>query len=120
MAKLMDFALEQKPFLPWPVASIMEQESIANANINEKIFKDIITEPHDYNFKQALTQIKAPTLIMWGRADRVIAVDNADVFQSLIPGAKKVIFEGVGHAPMIEIPKESAKVFIDFIKQADH
>jgi pimeloyl-ACP methyl ester carboxylesterase len=117
MDKLMNFALEKKPFLPWPVESVMEQKSIANAAINDKIFKDITTEPHKYDFKKALTEIKAPTLIMWGRQDRAIAVANADVFQRLIPNSKKVIFDGVGHAAMIEIPEKSAQVFVNFIKQ---
>jgi pimeloyl-ACP methyl ester carboxylesterase len=117
MEKLMNFALVKKPFLPWPVESVMEKKSIANAAINDKIFKDITTEPHKYDFKKELTEIKAPTLIMWGREDRAIAVKNADVFQQLIPNSKKVIFDGVGHAAMIEIPEKSAQVFLNFIKQ---
>ncbi len=118
MDRLMDFALEKRPFIPWPVTSVMEEKSIANATINDKIFKDIVVNHHDYDFKAALSNIKAPTLILWGKQDRAISVENAEIFEQLIPTSKKVLFDGVGHAPMIEIPEESAKIFVAFIQEA--
>jgi len=36
------------------------------------------------------------------------------VFERLIPGSKKIILEGIGHAPMIEVPKLSADLLVEF------
>ena len=57
----------------------------------------------------------APTLILWGREDRVLNPDNASIFQQLIPAARLVLLDGIGHAPMIEAPDETARLCRTFI-----
>ena len=112
--RLMEFGLEEKPFIPWPITEILAQQALANKEINHKIFNDIKSE-NGTAFKQKLTTIKAPTLILWGTEDRVINVDNSALFEKLIPNAQKIIFEDIGHAPMIEIPEKSANHVKTFI-----
>lgn len=108
--RLMDFALERKPFIPWPITSVLAEQAVANESINARIFADIRETPTPENaFKEALTRIQAPTLILWGRQDRVIHADNAAVFDQLIPRSEVTVFDEVGHAPMIEIPEETAQ-----------
>ena len=54
-----------------------------------------------------LALISAPTLILWGRADRVIPVEQAWLLHQAIKGSKLVIYEGVGHAPQEEAAAQS-------------
>lgn len=112
--KLMDFAMEQKPYLPWPVTSVLAERAVENQNIYKKIFADIHVN-RGFEFEDAIQKITAPTLIFWGAKDRIISVNNATLFQQLIPGSQKVVFEDVGHAPMIEIPKKSADLYLEFL-----
>jgi pimeloyl-ACP methyl ester carboxylesterase len=56
-----------------------------------------------------------PTLIMWGKEDRILDVSAAAAFKKLIPQATVHIFPEVGHLPMVEIPDESAKVYQEFL-----
>lgn len=90
-----------------------ETRIVKNKPINDKIFQDIRGE-HNYVFKDELLKIKAPALILWGDKDRIINVKNADIFKRLIPHSRKMILEGIGHAPMIEIPEETARICQDF------
>ena len=53
--------------------------------------------------------IKAPTLIMWGSKDAWVSVKNAAAFENDLPRSKTVIYEGVGHIPMEEIPGKSVR-----------
>lgn len=107
--RLMDFAMEKKPFIPWPITSVLAERAVKNKSINDKIFQDIRGE-HNYIFKDELQKIKAPTLILWGDKDRIINVQNAEIFAHLIPDSRKIILEGIGHAPMIEVPEETARI----------
>ncbi|MFL1467967.1 alpha/beta fold hydrolase [Marinobacter sp. DUT-3] len=116
--RLMDFALEKKPFAPWPILDVMEQKAIANREVNEVIFAAIRDTGYEPDFRNAITQIRAPVLVVWGKEDRVINYRNADVFVERIPNARKVLLEGVGHAPMIEVPEESARLFREFIQSS--
>jgi len=55
-----------------------------------------------------LSVLDQPTLIMWGAEDSLIPVSVADQFEAILPTNRKVVYEGVGHIPMEEIPDKSA------------
>ncbi|MDK8462966.1 alpha/beta fold hydrolase [Marinobacter sp. SS13-12] len=113
--RLIDFALEKKPFVPWPIYEVMEERAIANRDVNQVIFAAIRDSGYEPDFRTAITRIDVPVLVIWGMEDRVINYRNADVFVEQIPDARKVLLEGVGHAPMVEVPEESAQLFREFL-----
>lgn len=115
--RLIDFVMERKPFAPWPIYDVMEEKAIANREINEVIFAAIRDSGSEQDFRQAIARIEAPVLVVWGLEDRVINYRNADVFVEQIPDARKVLLEGVGHAPMVEVPEESAQLFREFLAE---
>jgi pimeloyl-ACP methyl ester carboxylesterase len=53
-------------------------------------------------------RLPIPTLILWGAEDKLIPVSSAAWFKQQIPDAKVVIYPGVGHLMMEEIPDRSA------------
>ena len=65
-------------------------------------FVDAMQAILDYDFRARLPEIACPTLIVWGDADRLISVRDADVFEQLIPDSRKVIFTDTGHMAMLE------------------
>jgi pimeloyl-ACP methyl ester carboxylesterase len=114
--RLMDFALEKKPFIPWPVLGVMEDQALANQTVNEVIFAAIRDAGFETDFRSIVSRIKAPVLVIWGKEDRVINYRNGEVFVDIIPGARLEVLDGVGHVPMIEAPEESARLFLEFTK----
>ena len=112
--RLVDFAMEEKPFIPWPILGVMEEKAIANQDINKVIFADIREAGLNSDFRDAIKHIEDPVLIVWGKEDRVLDYRNGALFKQDIPGARLTILEGIGHAPMIETPEESAQLFLDF------
>jgi 3-oxoadipate enol-lactonase len=51
-----------------------------------------------------LTQLRVPTLIQHGEADRLLPVENALLLKERIPDARLVIYEGLGHLFLMEDP----------------
>ncbi|MDZ7587819.1 MAG: alpha/beta hydrolase [Parasphingorhabdus sp.] len=49
-----------------------------------------------------LDEIRLPTLIIWGRHDRLIDVSCATVLHEGIANSELLILEDAGHVPMIE------------------
>ncbi|MBU6954220.1 alpha/beta fold hydrolase [Hahella sp. HN01] len=113
---LMEFAMEDKPFIPWPITSVLTEKAIANTGIYDHIFAELVRERHRYDFKQVLLDIRSPTLVLWGKEDRVINYRNAEVFTRQIANSRKMIIDGVGHAPMIEAPEETAEITLVFMR----
>lgn len=58
--------------------------------------------------KEKMAAIKVPVMIMWGEEDNLIPVSSARWFADAILGSKLVIYPGVGHIPMEEVPERSA------------
>jgi pimeloyl-ACP methyl ester carboxylesterase len=64
-----------------------------------------------------LSSIKAPTLITWGRDDRVSPVDIALLPMRLIPNAELHVFPNCGHWAMIERKAEFESLVLAFLQR---
>lgn len=58
--------------------------------------------------KGDVRNITQPTLILWGADDLWIPLDHGRNFARDIDGSQLVVYPGVGHVPMEEIPEQSA------------
>ena len=66
-----------------------------------------------------LGSITAPTLIFWGRQDRIIPVAHSAVAERGIRGARLHIFDPCGHVPQLEWPEEFGSLVIDFLSKLE-
>jgi pimeloyl-ACP methyl ester carboxylesterase len=86
---------------------------IENAN---KAFLRIVRDADDYGIRPILEKISIPTLIIWGREDGWIDVENAYLFHEIIDGSTLNIIDKAGHLPMEEQPEEANRIILDFIR----
>jgi len=80
-------------------------------------FMDAFKAILDYDFSERLPEIECPTLIVWGRNDRIVPVGGAYRYEQLIPNSRRVIFEDTGHVPMIERPALFNRLLDDFLNE---
>jgi pimeloyl-ACP methyl ester carboxylesterase len=78
-------------------------------------FMDAFNAIIAYDFRDRLPQISSPTLIVWGRDDRIVPVSGAYEYERLIPGARRVIYEDTGHLPMLERPARFNALLDEFL-----
>lgn len=64
-----------------------------------------------------LPDIKAPTLVITGDADRIVPAENSKILVSRIPDAELVILKGMGHGFFIEAVEQANRVIIDFLRR---
>ncbi len=64
-----------------------------------------------------LSEILAPTLIMWGKNDQWLPLENAYKFNLAIPDSRLLIYDGVGHLPMEEMPERTASDALHFLQE---
>ena len=65
-----------------------------------------------------LKSVTAPTLLAWGRQDRVVPVSTLSQFAEALPHARQSIVDGCGHAIDMEHP-ETLLELIDELCHAD-
>lgn len=74
---------------------------------NPQVFFEMANSKFEENTHK-LKAIEAETLLMWGRHDKWIPVDNAYRFERRIKHSEVLIYENCGHLPMEEIPRQSS------------
>lgn len=65
-----------------------------------------------------LRDIKAPTLVLWGDTDRLVAPDLAPYVAAAIPDSRLLVLEHVGHTAMMEVPEITARAVLALVEDA--
>ena len=81
---------------------------------NRQAFIDRVHTVHK-NISDQIPNISCPTLIMWGAEDTWTPVGDARRFNRDISYSRLIMYEGVGHVPMEEIPEQSAMDALNFL-----
>jgi len=64
----------------------------------------------DKGLKKRIHRVSAPTLLVWGKEDRLVPPVYADEFAKRIAGARVQTVEGAAHAPHLEQPERVARM----------
>lgn len=72
-----------------------------------------------HNASERLSQIKCPTLIVFGEQDNVVPKENAQLLAKKIPHARVIILPNVGHLLPIEAPQLLAQTVIEFLENSE-
>lgn len=101
------------PYIPKTLQAVFAQENIANRDLQVKILEQIVEDNVEERAK-VLAQNNIPTLIVWGKEDRVLKPETAKLMSELMPQAQVIMMPEVGHVPMVEAVKDSAKDYKAF------
>ena len=82
---------------------------------NREAFISLVNTKYEIHADR-VKEIKCPTLILWGKEDKWVTPQNADAFHEDIKNSKLIVYEGVGHIPMEEIPVQTASDTIAFLQ----
>jgi len=80
-------------------------------------FREALEAILDYDFRDRLSDIRCPTLIVWGDQDMLVPVADADEYERTILGARKVVLEDTGHVSMLERPRTFNRTLPEFIRE---
>lgn len=68
-----------------------------------------------HNVSDKLYKIMSPTLLVWGREDKVTPLFVGEKFNELIPNSVLKILDNCGHAPMMELPDKFNAEYKEFL-----
>lgn len=69
------------------------------------------------NLGEEISQIKQPTLLIWGNNDTITPPFVGREFNRLIPNSELHFIDKCGHAPMMEVPEEFNVILHKFLKK---
>lgn len=103
------------PFVPWPVDLAMARQRRDDVLFEQQVLDAIGRGPEAFALQAELGNVRAPTLLLWCRDDRVIDISAADIFHRGLPRSRTVILAGCGHMPMMAQPDNVAEALRDFL-----
>ncbi len=111
--------MQHPPVLPYPLKQAQEKLLISRAEQTSKAIDQIVMLNRIYTpetFARLTRTVEAPTLILWGKQDRIINVEVAKELYSLFKRAETpVILNNVGHVPLLEAEQQVAQHYLPFL-----
>jgi pimeloyl-ACP methyl ester carboxylesterase len=68
------------------------------------------------NAWRAARSLTRPTLVIWGDRDRLVAPALAPRLAAVVPDARLLMLEGVGHVAMLEAPEVTARAVLGMVE----
>lgn len=104
--------MAKPPFMPKLILDAFAQDYVESKSRLMHIFSDFYN-PDDFLNTQ-LCRIKLPCLLLWGAKDALIDISCAPIWQEETGGIN-VIWDELGHMPMLESPKLVAQEMERFL-----
>lgn len=72
--------------------------------------------PTDQRLPAEVGGIQQNALVIWGRHDAIVPLENGERLAEELPNARLALIEDAGHVPHIERPAETALLILDFLR----
>jgi pimeloyl-ACP methyl ester carboxylesterase len=69
--------------------------------------------------RQPLAHLTQPTLLVWGRNDRLVSLSGSRRVLRALPHARLAVLERCGHLPMLEQPQQFNRAVADFLRTVE-
>lgn len=113
--RLLKLAVVKPILIPEFYKRSMYQMAKADEAHFDRLFQEIGNEAIENPLDDQLGDIRAPTLTIWGRDDRLLDVSSLETLDA-IPDHRSAVLDGIGHSPIMEWPEASGSAHRDFIK----
>ncbi|XP_051962286.1 monoacylglycerol lipase ABHD6-like isoform X3 [Xyrauchen texanus] len=88
---------------------------IPHNDFYQEVFMEIMSEHSKYALHEHIQQITTPLQIIWGKQDQVVDVSGAAMLVEALQGCRVDLLENCGHSVVMERPRQTAKLILDFI-----
>jgi pimeloyl-ACP methyl ester carboxylesterase len=80
------------------------------------VFRTMKEQSSNPHLGDRVKEVKTPTLLMWGDQDEWVPLEILAQFSAALPNSQSIVYEGVGHMPMEELPVQTGRDAHDFFK----
>ena len=115
---LLHIFMQRVPYSPRSVLEYLSKERCARNALTKEQSKEIFDEDfqvHNDQLDEAKS-INVPTLILWGKEDKMVDVSSAYKLKEVIKDSQLKVYNNVGHLPMQEIPYPLARDVRNFLR----
>lgn len=101
----------RKPFMPSSVRVTLGRRGTADLALHSRIMEQLTRAPM---LEATYRHLTTPALIVWGEQDMILHPNGADALGALFIRSHTISMPGIGHLPMLEAPRRSARDYLFF------
>ena len=86
-------------------------------DLNREMTFRVAWKPYMYNasLPHLLGGVTTPTLVVWGREDRIVPLECGERYAKALPQARLTVVDNAGHFVEMEQPEQLARLIGDFL-----
>ena len=83
-------------------------------DLNKEMTSRIAWKPYMFSHQlpRLLRGVQTPTLVVWGRDDRIAPIECGELYAAALPNGRLVVLEDTGHFAEMERPENLAELVI--------
>jgi abhydrolase domain-containing protein 6 len=112
--RTMGWAFDHPPQMPMIFVDYAIDQGRRHYDFNKKIFNELVVKDRRI-LENRLSKIMAPTLILWGKNDRILHVSSGEIFRRGIKNSRLEILD-CGHMVYLDEPVRTIEFYKDFLK----
>src|SRR5438552_1837315 len=120
--------------LPWAFERCVYDPSLPVCALRRRILTELLADEDYPSFaravarslrgslaasRQPLEDVRQPTLLVWGRDDRMVALAGSRRLMRAVPHARLAVLDRCGHLPMLEQAERFNRVVEEFLRAVD-
>ena len=113
----MQLVFADPPWVPWPVDRALVQHRRQRDAFEREVLAAMAAGPERSAPSRLAGGIRAPTLLLWCHDDQVVDVTASAVYAQAIPHSRRLLLDGCGHMPMMELPRATAAALLGFLRE---
>jgi triacylglycerol lipase len=110
---MMRQTMHKPPFIPYSLRHVLAQRAVKDFALHSAIMSEIRDEAM---LETQFHDLPTPALIVWGERDLILDPRGAQAMAKLFVQAKVIMMADIGHLPMLEAPRTSARDYLAFRK----
>jgi len=110
-------AMVQMAFATPPAPEVVEALVADALRWGSAAYSETLDDMARFDVTRRLSELRVPTLVLWGDRDVVIPFRGIVELFTGIPTCGLEVWHGVGHSPVLECPAEFSELFARFLSE---
>ncbi len=98
-----------------PLPETIERLVLDALRWGPRVYSETLDDMARFDVRDRLSELRLPTLVLWGDRDVIIPFQGIAELLTRIPGCGLEVWHGVGHSPVLERPEEFAALLGRFL-----
>ncbi len=113
---MMSATMHKPPFIPYSLRHVLALRAVRDFALHTRIMAEF---QNSQPLEQQYSNLTTPALVVWGERDLILHPSGAQATAKLFVRSKVIIMSDIGHLPILEAPRTTARDYLAFRQECN-